>query len=341
MSEAAIALSYPEPHNQGRFLGFWLSFRVAGQVLGGAINLGLNSSNGSAGKVSYNVYLAFIALQALGPFVGFLLNKPEKVQRTDGIPVHLVITGASKNELKAMARLFFSKNFLLIVPLIAQGVYTEAVMFTFQSLWFSVRARALGSFLSGLVAILIGNLLGAFLDRKKLALKTRARGAFIAIMILQGTVWIWATILATEFNKTKPTYDWNSKGFGKGFALFLFSIAGFQVNYMYLYFVVGELARDEGEVVRIAGLLRAVESASQAVSYGLNSIPIFAAVGGVYLNTGLWALALVPGWLVVRQIGTTLGDRKVERETGGVAEAGDGKTSESEEGVSTGVNEKI
>jgi MFS family permease len=35
MAEAAIALSYPEPYNQGRFLGFWLSFRVGGQVVGG------------------------------------------------------------------------------------------------------------------------------------------------------------------------------------------------------------------------------------------------------------------------------------------------------------------
>jgi len=46
----------------------------------------------------------------------------------------------------------------------------------------------------------------------------------------------------------------------------------------------------------------------------LNSIPIFADVGGVYLNFGLWGLALVPGWLVVKEIGVTLGDRKLERE---------------------------
>lgn len=37
-------------------------------------------------------------------------------------------------------------------------------------------------------------------------------------------------------------------------------------------------------------------------------------VGGVYINFGLWALALIPGWLVVRQIGVTLGDRKLDRE---------------------------
>jgi MFS family permease len=235
MAEAAIALSYPEPYNQGKFLGFWLSFRVGGQVLGGAINLGLNASNNHAGKVSYNVYLAFIALQALGPFVGLLLNRPEKVQRTDRVTVKLAITGSIKSELAANIRLFFSKNFLLVVPLIAQGVYSEAVMFTFESLWFSVRARALGSFLSGIVAIISGNLLGAFLDRKNISLKRRARIAFVVILGLQGAWWIWATILTTDFRRNRPTYDWVDKGFGKGFALFLLWVAGFQLNYMYLY----------------------------------------------------------------------------------------------------------
>lgn len=234
VAEAAIALAYPEPYNQGRFLGFWLSFRVGGQILGGAINLGINAKREEAGKVSYDVYLAFIALQALAPFAALFINKPAQVQRSDGVPVRLAITQGSSYELKAVTKLFFSRNFILIVPLISQAVFTEAVMFTFQSLWFSVRARALGSFLSGIVALISGNILGSYLDYKKLALRTRARGAFFAILGLQGVWWIWATILVTDFHKKKPTYDWVDSGFGKGFALFLFWVAGFQLNYMYL-----------------------------------------------------------------------------------------------------------
>ncbi|KAL9088717.1 MAG: hypothetical protein Q9165_006026 [Trypethelium subeluteriae] len=234
MAEAAIALSYPEPYNQGRFLGFWLSFRVGGQVLGGAINLGLNAKNNQAGKVSYHVYQAFIALQALGPAAGLLINRPEKVQRKDNIRVDMRITNSIRQELLLTAKLFFSKDFLLIVPLIGQGVYAEAVMFTYESLWFSVRARALGSFLSGIVAIIAGNLLGAFLDRTGLLLKTRARAAFFVILTLQGAWWIWATVLVSDFHKAHPTYDWTDAGFGKAFALFLFLVLGFQVNYLYL-----------------------------------------------------------------------------------------------------------
>ncbi|KAL0060419.1 hypothetical protein AAF712_012788 [Marasmius tenuissimus] len=328
MSEAAVALSYPEPHNQGRFLGIWLSFRLGGQIVGGAINLGLNADKNEAGSVSYAVYLIFIAIQSFGPFAGFLLNQPHQVQRTDGVPVSLQITESNKHELKATAKLFFSKHFLLIVPLIAQAVYSEAVMFTYQSLWFSVRARALGSFLSGIVAVISGNILGAFLDQKKIAIHKRARWAYIGILTLQGAWWLWATVIVTEYRQTRPTYDWVDPGFGRGFALFLFLVMGFQLNY--IYFLTGEMAESEADVVRIAGLLRGTESAVQAVSYGLNSIPIFSEVGGIYINFGIWGLALIPGWLVVREIGFGFGDRKVQREAKNASESTRPEVSETE-----------
>lgn len=232
--EASIALAYPEPHNQGRFLGFWLTFRLLGQIVGGAINLGVNVHNNKAGSVSYHVYEAFIALQALAPFAALLLNKPSKVQRTDGIPVRLTINNSTSFELKAMVKLFCRRDFLLIVPLIAQAVYSEAVFFTYQSLWFSVRARALGSFISGIVAVSLGNVLGFYLDNTKVALKTRSRTAFFTVLTLQGGWWIWGTILVTQFNKTSPTYDWVDDGFGRAFALFIFWVIGFQLNYMFL-----------------------------------------------------------------------------------------------------------
>ncbi|KAJ5243211.1 uncharacterized protein N7469_001538 [Penicillium citrinum] len=315
MAEAAIALSYPEPYNQGRFLGFWLGFRVGGQILGGAINLGVNAKRASAGSVSYTVFIIFIVLQALGPFTGLLLNKPSKVQRKDGIPVQLHVNNSVAYELKATAKLFFNRKFLVIVPFICQAVYTEAVMFSYQGLWFSVRARALGSFLSGIIALIIGNLLGAFLDTKSISLKTRTRAAFFFVVAWQGMCWIWATVNTTEFNKTNPTYDWLDPGFGKAFALFLFWVAGFQLNYMYLFFLVGNLADEQEEIVRITGLLRGTESAAQAVSYGLSSVSIMAAVGNPYLNFGLWGIAIIPSWFIVKEVGHAFRDKKIARET--------------------------
>ncbi|KAI8933141.1 hypothetical protein NX059_009782 [Plenodomus lindquistii] len=303
MAEAAIAIAYPEPWNKGKALGYWLTYRLGGQILGGAINLGLNADRDQPGQVTYTVYLVFIALQCIGPVVAWFLNSPGKVQRRDGKKVQLAILENPWFEIKETTRLFFTRRFLLIVLWIGQAVFSEAVFFTYLALWFSVRARALGSFLSGIVAVVCGNVLGAYLDRTSIALRVRARSTFWIIAVLQGAWWLWATILVTEFRGSQPSYDWVSDGFGRAFAVFIFLTVGFQLNYLFLYFIIGNLATSEPEVIRFAALLRGTESAWQAVSYGITSITIFAEVGAVYWNFALWAVAIVPAWLVVKEFG--------------------------------------
>jgi hypothetical protein len=149
-----------------------------------------------------------------------------------------------------MARLLVSRNFLLITPLIWQATFAEAVFFTYNSMWFSVRARALGSFVSGIMAIIAGNLLGAFLD-SKIALKLRSRAGFAVILALQGGWWLWGTIIVTDFHsrETSPVFDWEDKGFGRGFPLYLLWVVGFQLNYMFLY-VCCPLCLKKGRLVR-------------------------------------------------------------------------------------------
>ncbi|KAL2162498.1 hypothetical protein VTH06DRAFT_7412 [Thermothelomyces fergusii] len=303
MAEAAIAIAYPEPWNRGKALGYWLTYRLSGQILGGAINLGLNADRHEAGKVSYAVYLVFIAIQAAGPLVGLLLNSPGRVERRDGKKVSLAIVQNPWWEIRETTSLFFSRDFLLLVLFIGQAVFAEAVFFTYLALWFSVRARALGSFLSGIVAVISGNILGHWLDRTKISLRTRARSSFAVLVVFQGAWWTWATVLVTRFRHTRPTYDWSDRGFGAAFAVFVFLTMGFQLNYLFLYFIIHNLARDEAEVIRYAALLRGTESAWQALSYGLESVAVFAEAGGVYLNFGLWAAAALPAWLVLRRFG--------------------------------------
>lgn len=54
-SEAALAVTYPEPRNRGKMTAYWMTWTCIGRIFGGAINLGLNSKQKEAGKVSYNV----------------------------------------------------------------------------------------------------------------------------------------------------------------------------------------------------------------------------------------------------------------------------------------------
>ncbi|OQN98882.1 hypothetical protein B0A48_15228 [Cryoendolithus antarcticus] len=244
----------------------------------------------SRAPIGYRTYSPFNTLS--GVFVKYLGIKRTLVsfemQRTDGVTVSCGIPKTQRvfDELKATGRLFLGSKFILVIPLIAQSVFAEAVFFTFIGSWYSVRARALGSFLSGIVALVAGNILGQWLDR---------------------------SLVALGYYRDKPVYDWTSGGFGTGFAWFHFMVLNFQVNYMYLYFVIGNLAESDGEFVRYAGLLRGTESAVQAVSYGLCSIPVMGQVSCIYLNFGLWAVAIVPAWLVIKNFGIG-GDKKLARE---------------------------
>lgn len=49
--------------------------------------------------------------------------------------------------------------------------------------------------------------------------------------------------------------------------------------------------------------------------YGLSSVSIMASVGNIYLNFGLWGIAILPAWLIIREVGHKFGDKKVDRET--------------------------
>ncbi|KAL5048574.1 hypothetical protein BDW71DRAFT_195870 [Aspergillus fruticulosus] len=239
IAEPAIAFSYPEPQNQGRFLGFWRSFRVGGQIVGGECEL-------------YGV------------------------ERTDGVLVKLRIANDVWFEIKAMIKLL-SRKFR------GGDVHSPG----------RFRLVDHGHYIRGFSR--------AFLD-SKVSLKLRSWVDFLVVLGLQDAWWLWGTIVVTDIHKSNPVYDWSDSGFGRRFPLYVFWVVGFQLNYMFLYFIVGNLAKDEEEVVWISSLLRGMESASQVVSYGLSSVSIMASVGSIYLNSGLRALTLFPAWLIIREM---------------------------------------
>ena len=100
-----------------------------------------------------------------------LLSPPARVQRKDGTKVIMERQPSFRKEMREMLHLVSRKEVLLITPLIFQGTFSEAFMNTFlscessPSTWhssvdfifsvhFTVRARALGSFLSAITAII-------------------------------------------------------------------------------------------------------------------------------------------------------------------------------------------
>lgn len=77
--EGAIATGYPEQHKRGRYIATWFTFRSFGNIGGGSVALAINHKTNKLGKVGYQTYQAFIAIQVLGFPLGLLLSNPPQV----------------------------------------------------------------------------------------------------------------------------------------------------------------------------------------------------------------------------------------------------------------------
>ncbi|KAK0533272.1 hypothetical protein OC834_002305 [Tilletia horrida] len=301
-TEGAIGLGYPSRESTGRWVSYWLAWRVLGQIIGGIINLALNANTSGAGSVSTNTYLVFIILQALGPAAAYLLDPPAKVQRRDGSPVYLDINNGTKDELRAMLNIFLKPETVLILPLIFQTTFSESLTGTYAATYFSVRSRALGSLLSAICAQIANFILGFLLDWARPTLNKRVKVAFVVLYAFGGGVYLYAVKLMNEYHSTRPLLDWKDSDFSRGFALYILLQIWFNWAYELTYFVVGAINDDPSELIRLTSIVRGVESAGQAVSYGINSTGFrLDAVAGI--NMGLWGICLLPAWIVIRKIG--------------------------------------
>ena len=116
-AEGAIILSYPEHAKRGRYLALWLAFKNSGQLIGGAINLGLNATRAAAGKVSYVTLLVFVVLQALAVPVAFTLSPPEKTKRPDGSLIVVEDRTPASVQLRELWKTVTTRRIGLLLPI--------------------------------------------------------------------------------------------------------------------------------------------------------------------------------------------------------------------------------
>lgn len=303
-SEAAVVLSYPESHRKAIQLSYWMAYRVLGQMLGGAINLGVNVHKSGAGAISTNVYIVFIVLQCFGPFVAYLITPPNKAERSDGRKVRLYADKSLLGEIKSELATYLHKDFVLLIPYFAASVWTEAITNTYAAQYFSVRARSLGSFLSAITCMIAGYIEGYFLDATWMSTKTKKRSIFCVLTFIQAGIWVWSTLNQQKYSREAPIFDWSSPGFGRAFGLLIFMNISFQINYLFAFNIINDMAKSPPELIRLAAMVRANESAAQGISYGLSSITSLLTVGISAIGFGVWGISLIPSFYVVWKLGT-------------------------------------
>jgi hypothetical protein len=157
------------------------------------------------------------------------------------------------------------------VPFFIYVCWNQPYVSSYVSLYFSVRARALGSLVSAVAQITATLIMGSFLDWQRFSLNQRARYSYMFIMTLIGSCWVWGVVVQDGYTKHKPALDWNSSGFGRGWALYVLWQVNFALTYNYGYWLVGYMAKEPKEIVRYTSAVRAIEAAGQCVASGISS----------------------------------------------------------------------
>ncbi|KAK4450147.1 major facilitator superfamily domain-containing protein [Podospora aff. communis PSN243] len=324
-AEGAIVLSYPEHAKRGRYLALWLAFKNSGQLIGGAINLGLNANTSTAGKVSWVTILVFVVLQACALPLSFLLSPPHKTNRADGSKIVVEARTSTSEQLRQLWKTATTKQIGLLLPIFFSSWFYWGYLSSFLTIYFSVRARALASFLSAITGTIACGLFGLFLDSQKLTVKTRIRSGFLLSCGLFTLMWIWVMYIQHEYEfVTKPKgLDWTTPGFGRGFGMYIMLQTIGNMVQNYLYFLVGTMGDGTSELSRGTGLLRGVESWGQCASFGIGSSK-FSPFYTTVINVVFWTVSLVPAFFTIWEVQ----DRKiVEKDVSGESET-DGQISE-------------
>ncbi|KAI0153205.1 major facilitator superfamily domain-containing protein [Xylariaceae sp. FL1272] len=298
-SEGAVALGYPEPAKRGRYMNIWLWFRTAGPIVGGAIVLGLNHEQGKKGKVGYEVYLIFIALQAIAAPLALLLSSPGKVQRSDGSRVIVRAETSFAAEVKALYNVCKRKDILLLLP-IFWAAYFNQYSGNFQTYYFSVRARALIGFTSNFGTLLSSQITSMFLDYRGFSVRNRIVYCWWYVVAVHVVAWVYGWVIQEKYTASAPSLDWTTPGFVEGyFVILLWSFAQ-QAVQNWLYYLLSTKTDNISELTRFSGILRGQESLAQAVSFGLNTRDWYGGRVPLAINTILLGLCVLPTYLVVR-----------------------------------------
>lgn len=242
--------------------------------------------------------------RCLGLPIGLCLSPAEKVWRKDGTKVAIDAEATLRDEFKAVFDLLKSRRIVLLLPAFFISYFYNGLLSTWLTDYFTVRARAFSSFFTNFAGIFSSFLIASLLDRQQIHIKTRARLAFMAIVLVLVGTWIWAIILQKQYYDadTLPVWDWFTPGFRASYALVFFWTFAGQAFQQFLYWLVGQYTTDLSSVSRHTGILRGFEALGQTVAWAMQSeanVNHFVSIG---VNFGVLLLSVLPTWIVLSEL---------------------------------------
>lgn len=303
VAEAGCILSLAPSGARGKYLALWIVSRNLGQLVGGAINLSKNHVKGTAGGITPNTYIAFMAIECMALPFAFLISPLERVVRSDGTRILVHERLSSKMEFKRIKATFTSKLILLAALWAIWSFFYSGSWSTYLATYFSVRSRALSSLISPFFCIVGCFGLGLILDIKSLSQRRRAQLGLFTVVILNLGVYIWSIVMQVRFDSNPPgKIDWDDKLYPTAFLPYFFVQTTGPLSQSYMYWLLSSFATDAQANVRNGAAFRCIEAIGQAIAYGMNTKTKSSPLIGFCVTFGLMAAALIPTLMLVNSV---------------------------------------
>ncbi|KAN0102109.1 MFS general substrate transporter [Hyaloscypha variabilis] len=287
----AVLLGYSEENRKGTAMSIKFAFQNLGAMVGGIISLALNVERDYRGVVTQSTYIALMTIMSLGFPFALLLPKAKDIQRTDGRSVIIRKQPSFISEFKVLKSIFSRPAVIALLPLILYAQWFLSFQWQFNYAYFTVRARALNSFLFYLFGFFGALALGQLLDSTRWQRTTRAKiGLFIV------------TIVTVRYNKTLPTLDWASENYGLGAATFLLWGLSDPLITTYMFWLVGSFSNDLNETSFLAAILNSIGSVGSTFGFVVSNqdVPYNYACA---INLILFFIAVPPlAWVVFTKV---------------------------------------
>lgn len=162
--------------------------------------------------------------------------------------------------------------------------------------YFTVRSRALASFLTAIVGAAANITTGAILDVKRFERSAKSKVVYIIILVFITTAWIWNAIIETRLSRMEdpPSFDLgDGPFFNSAFTVYMFFKFFYEMLQTYIYWLMAEIkgAQGDGDIARTTGILRSWESIGSTIAYAVGATR-WPNKNQMILGFSLWAVTI-------------------------------------------------
>lgn len=162
--------------------------------------------------------------------------------------------------------------------------------------YFTVRSRALASFLTAVVGAAANVTTGIILDLKCFSRETRSKLVYTFVLVFVTASWIWVAVTQVTLSRMAepPAFDLGDGNFfNSSFTVYMFFKFFYEVLQTYIYWLMAEIkgAQGEGDIARTTGILRSWESIGSTIAYAVGATD-WPNLNQMIFGFSLWAFTI-------------------------------------------------